>query len=495
MSWVEAIGRETTAPLDETLTDAIEDVCSRLKLGEYTDEAKVSDGIVRRFLHRLGWPVYDTSTVVPQYAIRRRKVDFALVGTDKAPAVLLEVKKVGNIEAGEEQLFEYAYQEGTQVVVLTDGQRWRFYLSGAGGEYRSRCYWDTDLLSVPPSEVARSLHRYLDHGRVCGAEALRTAWEDLDDRKRQRKAIEVLPEAWRGLIRSEELKGLLRSRVEKMCGVAPSEESVARFLRGTRLDPPPPPPPPPTSRNGASFTFGRATRRFRTNAEVLVGVFTVLAQRDPGFLGRFDARHSGRKRVSRNLDDLDPGRRKAHARLPGGWWIDAGMPNKGGLIEKACQVAGLAFGRDLIVRFRKRPPSPPSPSRPPPREDRQVQDGPHSYTLDGETRRFRKSADLLGAIFAVFAENDPRFCEEFRRRHRGRTREYVAKSPEDLYPGSPHLAKSEFRELPGGYFIGTNMGTAKKMDLIRWACEVAGVRFGQDLTVELPVAQRAKKQP
>lgn len=490
MGWTDQIGRALAQPPGETLTDAIEDVCSRLKLGEYTDEAKVSDGIVRRFLHRLGWPVYDPSTVVPQYAIRRRKVDFALVGTDKAPAVLLEVKKVGNIEAGEEQLFEYAYQEGTQVVVLTDGQRWRFYLSGAGGEYRSRCYWDTDLLSVPPSEVARSLHRYLDHGRVCGAEALRTAWEDLDDRKRQKKAIEALPEAWRDLILSEKLSRLLRSRVEEMCGVAPSEESVARFLRGTRLDPPPPPPP----RNGASFMLDGTTRHFRTNAEVLVGVFTALARRDPGFLGRFDAGQPGRKRVSRTPDDLDPGRRKAHARLPGGWWIDAGMPDKGRLIKKACQMAGLEFGRDLVVHFRKRRSSPASPSRPPPHEDRQVQGGPYSYTLHGETQRFRKAADLLGAIFAAFAENDPEFCEQFRRRHKGRTREYVAKRPEDLYPGNPHLAKSEFRKLPGGYFLGTNMGNEKKGQLIRLAQKVVRGEVGRDLVVELPIAQKGKKR-
>lgn len=491
----------------EALTTTIADIRDRLRRGEFPDEAKVSQGIVMRVLNDLDWPVFDTTVVTREYSIQGRRVDYALIGKFRTPSVLLEVKRVGNIEVGEEQLFAYAFRQGTPIIVLTDGRSWRLYLTTGEGSFEDRRFAAVDLVEGDPEQNASALRRYLSRESVLDGRARKHAEADLDSRWRQRKAEETLPSVWKRLAEDRDgpLVELVRSRVRDECGIAPPAESVVRFLRDTPTErhpepiprpilAPRPAPIPTPAQGGASFTLDGATRSFRTNTKLLAGVFSDLAQRDLTFLERFAAAQSGRKRVSRTPDDLDPGRRKTHAQLPGGWWIDAGMPNKGSLIQRACRVAGLEFGRDLIVRFRKRRPSPESPSSPPPREDRQVQDGPYSYTLDEKTQRFRKSAHLLGAIFAVFAENDAGFCERFRRRHKGRKREYVAKRPEDLYPGSPHLAKSEFRKLPGGYFIGTNMGTAKKMDLIRWACEVAGVRFGRDLTVELPVARRAKKQ-
>lgn len=493
----------------EALTTTIADIRDRLRRGEFPDEAKVSQGIVMRVLNDLDWPVFDTTVVTREYSIQGRRVDYALIGKFRTPSVLLEVKRVGNIEVGEEQLFAYAFRQGTPIIVLTDGRSWRLYLTTGEGVFEDRRFAAVDLVEGDPEQGASTLRRYLSREAVLDGQARKRAEADLDSRWRQRKAEEALPSVWKRLAEDRDgaLVELVRSRVRDECGIAPSAESVVRFLRDAPTErrpepiprpiPAPRPTPAPTRtppQGRASFTLDGSTRSFGTNTELLAAVFSDLALRDATFVKRFAATQSGRKRVSRTLDDLDPGRRKTHARLPGGWWIDAGMPNKGTLIEKACQVAGFEFGRDLVVDFRKRRASSPSPSAPLPREERSVQEGPYSFTLRGEMQRFRKSADLLGAVFAVFAENDPGFCERFRRRHRGRKREYVAKRPEDLYPESPHLAKSEFRKLPGGYFIGTNMGTAKKMDLIRRACEVAGVQFGRDLTVELPVARRAKKQ-
>ena len=101
---------------------------------------------------------------------------------------------------------------------------------------------------------------------------------------------------------------------------------------------------------------------------------------------------------------------------------------------------------------------------------------------------------MMAAVFAAFAKSDAAFCEQFRKRRSGRERAYVARSREELFPGQPRLWKSNAWELPGGYFLGTHMGNPQKEDLIRVACEVAGLKFGRDLTVELPVARRAKKQ-
>lgn len=492
----------------EALTATIADIRDRLRRGEFPDEAKVSQGIVMRVLNDLDWPVFDTTVVTREYSIQGRRVDYALIGKFRTPSVLLEVKRVGNIEVGEEQLFAYAFRQGTPIIALTDGRSWRLYLTTGEGSFEDRRFAAVDLVEGDPERNASALRRYLSRESVLDGEARKRAEADLDSRWRQRKAEEALPSVWSRLAEDRDgpLVELVRSRVRDECGIAPSAESVVSFLQDTGTERPPAPiprpvpaprpaPTPTPPQGGASFTLDGATRSFRTNTELLAAVFSDLARRDAAFLERFAATQSGRKRVSRNLDDLDPGRRNAHARLPGGWWIDAGMPNKGRLIEKACQVAGLAFGRDLVVRFRERRSSPASPALPPRREARPVHEGSYSFTLHGKTQRFRTSADLLAAIFTVFAKNDPKFCEQFGVRHRGRKLVYVARSREELFPRHPHLAKSAARELPGGYFLGTHMGSPRKVELIRWACEVAGVRFGRDITVELPVAQRAKKQP
>lgn len=128
------------------------------------------------------------------------------------------------------------------------------------------------------------------------------------------------------------------------------------------------------------------------------------------------------------------------------------------------------------------------------RDVTEIGKGRYSFTWKGSRRRFRTAADLMAAIFTAFAKKDTGFCERFRKRHGGRTRASITRSREKLYPEHPHLVNSAARELPGGYFLGTHMNNAQKERLIRSACKIAGQKFGRDLTVELPVAHRMKKQ-
>lgn len=377
----------------EALTTTIADIRARLGRREYPDESAVSQGIVMRLLSDLGWPVFDTTVVTKEYSIHGRRVDYALFGRLPTPSVLLEVKRVGNIEVGEEQLFQYAFLQGTKIIVLTDGRNWRLYLTTGEGSFDDRRFATVDLLEGDPKRGAATLRHYLSRQAVLDGQAQKRAEADFETRLNRRMAEEVLPKVWSRL--SEDTNGplveLLRSKVREECGTAPPAESVVRFLRGAG-----------TERRPAPFP-------------------------------------------------------------------------------------------------RPRPVPPVAPRPTPPRgqrgEKRRSREAHYSYTLKGDARRFRTGADLMVAIFTVFATNDAGFCERFAKKHKGAKLVYVARRPNDLYPEHPHLVKSAARKLPGGYFLGTHMGAVKKEQLIRWACEVAGVSFGRDLTIELPVASRAKKQP
>ena len=108
------------------LSGIIAGVQHNLKAGLYVSEAAVSQGAVLPILEALGWPVFDTQYVTPEYVIGGRRVDFALRDQHWHPRSFLEVKRVGQSSGGEQQLFEYAYHQGIQFAVLTDGQEWSF---------------------------------------------------------------------------------------------------------------------------------------------------------------------------------------------------------------------------------------------------------------------------------------------------------------------------------------------------------------------------------
>jgi hypothetical protein len=48
--------------------DDLLDIRTGIKAGRYVNEATVSQGIVQRLLNALGWPVYNTEVVAPEYS-------------------------------------------------------------------------------------------------------------------------------------------------------------------------------------------------------------------------------------------------------------------------------------------------------------------------------------------------------------------------------------------------------------------------------------------
>ena len=48
--------------------------------------------------------------------------------------------------------------------------------------------------------------------------------------------------------------------------------------------------------------------------------------------------------------------------------------------------------------------------------------------------------------------------------------------------------------LPDGWWLATHCSNGDKMGRIRKACQVAGLEFGRDLVVRIPVGSRNKKE-
>lgn len=370
-----------------SLDDTISQVQENLRKGLFPSEAAVSTGAVLPMLNALGWQVFNPSVVTPEYTVEGRRVDFALCRSNGQPVIFLEVKRVGVADSGERQLFEYAFHRGVPLAVLTDGQEWNFYLPAGEGDYQDRRVYKLDLLERDLYECSYRLSRYLAHEDVSSGVAFENAQSDYRDVNREREIERILPQAWDTLLSEADdlLVEILADKVADLCGYKPDSETCAAFLSSIAKNTSPivadrrpnstpsRPMPSQSDSNGQPPTPSSRTRSkgqtwfilhghqyaCRNATDVMVSVFERLAENDSTFSERFAARKHGRSRryLARDKYELYPGKPKLcedeSQQLTCGWFVSTNWntSSKSKIIKLACEVAGLEFGRDLIINL------------------------------------------------------------------------------------------------------------------------------------------------
>lgn len=348
------------------LEETIARIQQGIRRGAFSNEAAVSQGIVLPILNALGWSVFDPGVVTPEYPVEGGRVDLALCARPDQPSVFVEVKRIGQTDGGDRQLFEYTFIRGVPFAVLTDGQQWDFFLPAEQGSIDDRRVYRLDLVERSASESAERLARYLAFERVQNGEALRAARSDISDQTRSRQIVLTLPRAFDSLISEPDpqLLELLQARVADLCGYQPDLDTCARFLsqssgtgsvsalppllqtmprRSTQATPA----LYPTSGFGFSWEGQRVT--CSSARGVLREVLTRLAERDPSFLPRFVSRRHGRRRryVARDRAELYPGRPDLSelyaVEFVPGWWLGTNYSRSSiaEIIQLACEVAGI----------------------------------------------------------------------------------------------------------------------------------------------------------
>ncbi|MBN8456443.1 MAG: hypothetical protein J0M04_01160 [Verrucomicrobia bacterium] len=364
-----------------SLETTLADITSRLRQGKFPNEQAISQGIVLRVFQELGWDTWDTNVVWPEYQTGEGRADFALCYPPSKPAIFTEVKQPGKAEDAVRQALEYAFHTGVPFVVLTDGRTWSFYLPAEQGSYEDRRVYKLDLYERPPAEAAEALHRYLDCAMVQSGEALETARKEYRSRNRQSQARAAIPEAWRELVEKgdELLVEIVTNAVESRAGVRPDDDDVAEFLAGlgrtiiveaarSNTTQPgsgaasrstPARTTNETTRSGKLVLLGQA-HTYPNAKDAMVIVLRELAKSDPSFLERCsqhpDAQGRKRRYIARTAEELYPDRedlREMRDTLPGGWLVATNLNNvlKKTIIRLAAEVAGLGFGKDVVVEF------------------------------------------------------------------------------------------------------------------------------------------------
>jgi hypothetical protein len=216
----------------DALIEVVKDIQSKLTIGQFNNEASVSQSAVLPILNALEWQIFNPQQVCPEYTLQGRRVDFALCHHAGKPDVFIEVKQVGKSEGADKQLFEYAFHVGVPLAILTTGQEWHFYLPAEQGTYQDRRVYMLDLLERDAEECAERLIRYLASDGVSKGVSLQAAREDYRGMARTREIAETIPAAWQRLVeeKDERLIERIGDKVEELCGYKPDSEMVVNFL-------------------------------------------------------------------------------------------------------------------------------------------------------------------------------------------------------------------------------------------------------------------------
>jgi predicted type IV restriction endonuclease len=357
------------------MRDEINEIRENIKLGKYQNEAAVSQGIVQRVLSLLGWPVYDTSVVIPEYSMELRRVDYALCHPANKPTIFIEIKPIGQSGGAEKQLFEYAFFVGIPLAILTDGQEWHFFLPAEQGEFSDRRVYKLDILERNLDDIVEVLDRYLKYENVQSGKALESARRDYRNIRQKREVANTLPEAWKRLVDEgdELLVDLLIDKVESLCGFKTDPDQVIEFLTtnlvlvstqvNTYKKEERKPARPQTSTQKFRETrigFELFGNYYSANnaRETMYAALNVFADRDPTFLKRYSSlpKHGRTRRyVAESRKELNPSRpdlaEQYSHEFRTGWFVDVNLSKRSieQVLRLACQIADIKYGNDFKV--------------------------------------------------------------------------------------------------------------------------------------------------
>jgi len=108
----------------------------------------------------------------------------------------------------------------------------------------------------------------------------------------------------------------------------------------------------------------------------------------------------------------------------------------------------------------------------------------YGFVFKGEKYIASNAIEVLVKVLEKLSSLDSTFLIQFASRKHGKSRRYIAKNADELYPGREDLIHFS-QQLSSGWWVGTNYSRSSIKKIIKMACEVAGISFGRDLIVYL----------
>jgi hypothetical protein len=108
------------------------------------------------------------------------------------------------------------------------------------------------------------------------------------------------------------------------------------------------------------------------------------------------------------------------------------------------------------------------------------------FTIDNVFYPARNAIDVLRQIFETLSEKDPSFPDRFSALAlHGRSRRYLSRDANELYPNRPDLCRDASVKLKSGFWLGTNHSRQSIAKILALAQEVAARGKGKDFHYNL----------
>ncbi len=107
-----------------------------------------------------------------------------------------------------------------------------------------------------------------------------------------------------------------------------------------------------------------------------------------------------------------------------------------------------------------------------------------SFRLFGKEHMAPNASRALVEILRTIAARDVSKLPQLSDLVRSRNRSHIARSPEEINPARPDLARGE--EIADGWLVGLTISNRDKMMIIRAACDVYGLSMPEDLYISIP---------
>ncbi|MYE06763.1 MAG: hypothetical protein F4Y04_06010 [Chloroflexi bacterium] len=217
------------------LRDVIEEVRREIAVaGTSINEADAKAALITPILSELGWR--GLRRIRSEYAVDqgRYRLDYALIGSGTKPDALIEAKAPReDLDGHVAQVLNYAFHEGVDICVLTNGVVWWLYLPREKGNPAERRFAALDLQNDDATEIAETLGSCLQYETLTSGSGEKRAKELLAALRLEQQIRNEIPRAWQRLLDgpNEMLIELVQEEIQEVVGTRPGDEQVRAELR------------------------------------------------------------------------------------------------------------------------------------------------------------------------------------------------------------------------------------------------------------------------
>ena len=198
-------------------------------------------------MQRLGWSL-SRQEIIFEFQVGDGRVDIALRGPDRIVALIEAKAPHVNLDRHVGQVVKYAFDEGVDICVLTNGLEWWLYLPMQPRvRFEERRFATLRIREDPLEQLQADLEAFLSRENLVNGTARRLAEERWMGNRRDEKLKKAITEAWRRMAAGpdEGLLDLVGQRVHEQTDLQPTRDEVKSALRPLTAPSPVPGPQPP----------------------------------------------------------------------------------------------------------------------------------------------------------------------------------------------------------------------------------------------------------